>query len=55
MAERKGIYIIDVKINSLHNYGHETPMHHGYSSQHTMEDINEALNIIEDVFRGLDQ
>lgn len=39
----------------LHDYGHQTPMHHGYSSQHTMGDIDAALNIIEDVFRGLDQ
>jgi glutamate-1-semialdehyde 2,1-aminomutase len=37
----------------LHDYGHKAPMHHGYSSQHSMEDINEALNIIEDVFREL--
>jgi glutamate-1-semialdehyde 2,1-aminomutase len=37
----------------LHDYAHETPMHHGYSSQHTLEDIDEALNIIEDVFRGM--
>jgi hypothetical protein len=37
----------------LHDYAHETPMHHGYSSQHTIEDIDEALNIIEDVFREM--
>jgi len=37
----------------LHDYAHKTPMHHGYSSQHTMEDIDEALNIIEDVFKEI--
>jgi len=37
----------------LHDYGHKTPMHHGFSSQHTIEDINEALNTIEDVFREI--
>ncbi len=37
----------------LHDYAHKTPMHHGYSSQHTVEDIDEALNIIEDVFREI--
>jgi glutamate-1-semialdehyde 2,1-aminomutase len=37
----------------LHDNGHKVPMHQGYSSQHTMEDINEALNIIEDVFKEL--
>ncbi len=34
----------------LHDYGHETPMHHGFSAQHSLEDIDEALNIMEDVF-----
>lgn len=37
----------------LHDYAHKTPMHHGYSSQHTVEDIDEALNIIEDVLKEL--
>ena len=37
----------------LHDYAHQTPMHHGYSSQHTVEDIDEALNIIGDVFREM--
>jgi glutamate-1-semialdehyde 2,1-aminomutase len=34
----------------LHDYAHRTPMHHGFSSQHTTEDIDEALNIMGDVF-----
>jgi glutamate-1-semialdehyde 2,1-aminomutase len=33
----------------FHDYGHT--MHHGFSSQHTMTDIDEALNIIEDTLR----
>ena len=33
----------------FHDYGHT--MHHGFSSQHTMADIDEALNIIEDTLR----
>jgi glutamate-1-semialdehyde 2,1-aminomutase len=37
----------------MHDYGHRTPMHHGYAAQHTIEDIDEALNIIEDVLRDL--
>jgi glutamate-1-semialdehyde 2,1-aminomutase len=37
----------------LHDYAHQTPMHHGFSSQHTVEDIDEALNIIEDVLRAV--
>ncbi len=37
----------------LHDYAHRTPMHHGFSSQHTLVDIDEALNIIEDVFREI--
>ena len=36
----------------LHDYGHKTPMHHGFSAQHTIEDIDEALNVIENVFRA---
>ncbi len=37
----------------LHDYGHLTPMHHGFSAQHTTEDIDEALGVIEDVFRDI--
>jgi len=37
----------------LHDYAHKTPMHHGFSSQHSREDIDGALNIIEDVFREM--
>ena len=37
----------------LHDYGHRTPMHHGFSSQHTLEDIALTLGIIEDVFEGI--
>ncbi len=37
----------------LHDYAHQTPMHHGFSSQHTAEDIDEALNIIEDALRAV--
>jgi glutamate-1-semialdehyde 2,1-aminomutase len=37
----------------LHDYGHRTPMHHGFSSQHTSADIGEALNVFGDVFRTL--
>jgi len=33
----------------FHDYGHT--MHHGFSSQHTTADIEEALNIIEDSLR----
>ena len=33
----------------FHDYGHT--MHHGFSSQHTTADIDEALNIIEDTLR----
>jgi glutamate-1-semialdehyde 2,1-aminomutase len=33
----------------LHDYGHT--MHHGFSSQHSVTDIDEALNIIEDTLR----
>jgi glutamate-1-semialdehyde 2,1-aminomutase len=35
----------------FHDYGHT--MHHGYSSQHTMADIDETLNIIEDTLKAL--
>jgi len=42
---RRGLY--------LHDYNHRAPMHHGFSSQHTAQDIDEALNIIEDSLRGL--
>jgi len=34
----------------LHDYGHRTPMHHGFSAQHTLEDIAQTLSVIEDVF-----
>jgi len=37
----------------LHDYAHRTPMHHGFSSQHTVEDIDEALDIIADVFKQI--
>ena len=37
----------------LHDYSHKAPMHHGFSSQHTIRDIDEALNIIEDSLRDL--
>jgi hypothetical protein len=37
----------------LHDYAHRTPMHHGFSAQHTLGDIDEALNIIEDVLREI--
>jgi glutamate-1-semialdehyde 2,1-aminomutase len=37
----------------LHDYAHRTPMHHGFSSQHSMEDIDEALNIMEASLRDL--
>jgi len=42
---RRGLY--------LHDYSHRAPMHHGFSSQHTERDIDEALNIIEDALRDL--
>ncbi len=42
---RRGLY--------LHDYAHRAPMHHGFSSQHTAQDIDEALNIIEDSLREL--
>ncbi|MBZ5563206.1 MAG: aspartate aminotransferase family protein [Acidobacteriia bacterium] len=35
----------------FHDYGRT--MHHGFSSQHSLSDIGEALNIIEDALRGL--
>lgn len=34
----------------FHDYGHT--MHHGFSSQHTLADIDEALNIMEDTLRN---
>ncbi len=34
----------------FHDYGHT--MHHGFSSQHSAADIDEALNIIEDSLRN---
>jgi len=37
----------------LHDYGHRTPMHHGFSSQHTSADIDQALNVIDDVFQSI--
>jgi glutamate-1-semialdehyde 2,1-aminomutase len=37
----------------LHDYAHRAPMHHGFSSQHTAQDIDEALNIVEDSLREL--
>ena len=37
----------------LHDYAHKTPMHHGFSSQHTIQDIDEALNIMEDALRDV--
>jgi len=37
----------------LHDYAHQAPMHHGFSSQHTAEDIDEALIIIEDALRAV--
>jgi glutamate-1-semialdehyde 2,1-aminomutase len=37
----------------LHDYAHRAPMHHGFSSQHTERDIDEALNIVEDSLREL--
>ena len=40
---KRGLYI--------HDYGHT--MHHGFSSQHTVRDIDEALNIIEDALREI--
>lgn len=40
---RRGLY--------LHDYGHT--MHHGFSSQHTVADIDEALNLIEDALREI--
>jgi len=35
----------------FHDYGHT--MHHGFSSQHSVADIDEALNIIEDTLRQM--
>ncbi len=35
----------------FHDYGHT--MHHGFSSQHSLADIEEALNIIDDTLREL--
>ena len=40
---RRGLY--------LHDYGHT--MHHGFSSQHTDGDIDQALDIIEDSLRDI--
>ncbi len=37
----------------LHDYAHRAPMHHGFSSQHSVQDIDEALNIVEDSLRDL--
>jgi glutamate-1-semialdehyde 2,1-aminomutase len=35
----------------FHDYGHT--MHHGFSSQHSLADIDQALDIIEDILRAL--
>jgi glutamate-1-semialdehyde 2,1-aminomutase len=35
----------------FHDYGHT--MHHGFSSQHSLADIDESLNIIEDSLRNV--
>ena len=35
----------------FHDFGHT--MHHGFSSQHSVADIDETLNIIEDTLREL--
>jgi glutamate-1-semialdehyde 2,1-aminomutase len=40
---RRGLYI--------HDYGHT--MHHGFSSQHTVADIDQALTVIEDALREI--
>ncbi len=40
---KRGLYI--------HNYGHT--MHHGFSSQHTEADIDQAVSIIEDALREI--
>ena len=40
---KRGLYI--------HDYGHT--MHHGFSSQHTEADIEQAVSIIEDALRGI--
>ncbi len=37
----------------LHDYAHRAPMHHGFSAQHTEQDIDQALNIIEDSLRAV--
>ncbi len=37
----------------LHDYAHKTPMHHGFSSQHTIQDIDESLNIMQDSLKDL--
>jgi glutamate-1-semialdehyde 2,1-aminomutase len=40
---KRGLYI--------HDYGHT--MHHGFSSQHTVQDIDQAVSIIEDALREI--
>ncbi len=35
----------------LHDYGHT--MHHGFSAQHSVADIDEALNVIEEALRDV--
>ena len=36
----------------FHDYG-GGPIHHGYSIQHTADDIDKVLNILEEVLTGL--
>lgn len=36
----------------FHDYG-GAPAHHGYSTQHTLKDIGEVLNVLEDVLKKL--
>jgi glutamate-1-semialdehyde aminotransferase len=36
----------------FHDYG-GSPVHHGYSIQHSIEDIDRVLNVLDDVLREL--
>ncbi|MEO6876542.1 MAG: hypothetical protein ABI222_17135, partial [Opitutaceae bacterium] len=36
----------------FHDYG-GGPAHHGYSVQHTLQDIGEVLNVLEDVLEKM--
>jgi hypothetical protein len=43
---RRGVY--------FHDYG-GAPAHHGYSVQHTVEDIDQTLSVLDEVWKGSEE